>query len=516
MNRDVRARVALGAGIVSGAALVWALSALIGARSGVEQTTERLGPTPVSVFRPASTSQAEADRPVVVIAHGFAGSQQLMRSHALTLARNGYLAVSFDFLGHGRNREPLRGDITEIEGATRHLVKQTRQVIDHALSKPDAGGGLALLGHSMASDILVRTARSDPRVDATVTFSMFSPAVTSTVPKNLLTITGELEGFLRKEALRVVGLVTDDPKVGVTYGSFEEGTARRAAVAGGVEHVGILFSTDGLQEALKWLDQVFDRTSTEPVARRGLAIAVLFLALGVLAWPLSRFLPRVCREPAGASLSWKAFVPAVAVPAIATPLLLMEFPPDFLSVLVGGYLAVHFGLYGILTFGCLFWLARRYPEAAPYRRRVLVGPLAAASAAAVVYGAGSVGWAMDTFVTSFAVTSARLPLVFAMFLGTAAYFSADEWLTRGHPSPRGAQWVSRAAFLASLGLAVVLSFEDLFFLLIISFVILLYFGIYGLFGEWVYRATGHPAPGAVTNAVAFAWALAVVFPMLAG
>jgi hypothetical protein len=194
----------------------------------------------------------------------------------------------------------------------------------------------------------------------------------------------------------------------------------------------------------------------------------------------------------------------------------MEFPPDFLSVLVGGYLAVHFGLYGILTFGCLFWLARRHPQAAPYRRGVGVGPLAAASAAAVVYGAGSVGWAMDTFVTSFAVTSTRLPLVFAMFLGTAAYFSADEWLTRGRPSPRGAQWVSRAAFLASLGLAVALSFEDLFFLLIISFVILLYFGIYGLFGEWVYRATGHPAPGALTNAVAFAWALAVVFPMLAG
>ena len=51
---------------------------------------------PATVFRPASGPPG----PVVVIAHGFAGSQQLMRSFAATLARNGYVAVTFDFAGH--------------------------------------------------------------------------------------------------------------------------------------------------------------------------------------------------------------------------------------------------------------------------------------------------------------------------------------------------------------------------------------------------------------------------------
>jgi hypothetical protein len=75
---------------------------------------------------------------------------------------------------------------------------------------------------------------------------------------------------------------------------------------------------------------------------------------------------------------------------------------------------------------------------------------------------------------------------------------------------------TRACFLASLGLAVALSFEELFFLLIIAAVIVIYFVLYGLFSGWIYRATGHPAVGAVANAVAFAWALAAVFPLLSG
>ncbi|MGB5199101.1 MAG: alpha/beta hydrolase, partial [Sedimenticolaceae bacterium] len=132
------------------------------------------------------------------------------------------------------------------------------------------------------------------------------------------------------------------------------------------------------------------------------------------------------------------------------------------------------------------------------------------------YVAGLVAFLMDHYVTSFAVTAPRVPLIAVMLVGTLSYFLADEWLTRGTDAPRGAHAYTHACFLLSLGLAVALSFEDLFFLLIIAGIILLYFIVYGLFGAWIYRATGHPAVGAVANAVAFAWALAVVFPMLSG
>ena len=87
--------------------------------------------------------------------------------------------MTFDYYGHGRHPQPLRGDVAKIGGATQKLLEQTRAIADYALSLPGASGELALLGHSMASDIVVRYAQQDSRVAATIAVSMFSSAVTA-------------------------------------------------------------------------------------------------------------------------------------------------------------------------------------------------------------------------------------------------------------------------------------------------------------------------------------------------
>jgi len=493
-----------------------ALLLLVKADVGVEAVRSQVGPTPVTVFRPADLPST-ASGPIVVIAHGFAGSQQLMRSFAITLARNGYLALTFDFLGHGRNLLPLGGDVTKVEGSTQLLLRQMREMVEYGLSVPGVDGGVTLLGHSMASDVIVRYAQSDERVDATIAVSMFSPAVTPTAPRNLLIIAGGLEGFLKDEAMRVVGMRTAEPVPGTTFGSFADGSARRAAFAQGVEHVGVLYSGDSMRETVDWLDQVYQRSASGHLDQRGGAIVLLLLGVALLGWPLSRLLPRVARRR-GVTLGWRRLLPVMLIPAFATPLLLWWFPADFLSVLVGGYLAVHFGVYGVITAGCLWWAMRAAPVAQQDGDVGAAGLFKgiAATAFATAYVAGVIALVLDRFVTSFAITAPRLPLFGSMLVGTLAYFLAHEWSMRGNDTPRGSQIVSRACFLLSLALAVALSFEELFFLLIIAVMILLYFLLYGLFSAWIYRATGHPAVAGVANAVAFAWALAVVFPMMSG
>jgi dienelactone hydrolase len=506
-------------------AITAALAQLHRAGTGIDVEHAQLGPTPVRVYRPAGLPP-DASVPAVVIAHGFAGSQQLMESFAVTIARNGYVAVTFDFLGHGRNLEPLGGDVTRVEGSTLYLLAQLGDVVDYALARPGAGSGLAVLGHSMASDIVVRYAQADARVDATIAVSMFSPAVSADSPHNLLVIVGELEGFLRREAMRVLRLAFPDAGVepGVTYGRFADGSARRVVVADKVEHVGVLFSPDSMRATADWLNRVYGRDGAAVIDRRGGAIVLLLFGIGLLGWPLARLLPRVRRPPAGAAFGWRRLLPAGLLPMLITPLLLWPFPADFLSVMVGGYLAVHFAVFGAITALCLWWLGLR-ETALPVapgtgsvpgagQTRVAAGLLAIAAATA--YVAGVFALALDSYVTSFAVTAPRAPLLAVMLAGTLVYFLADEWLTRGPGAPRGAHVFTRACFLGSLGIAVALSFEDLFFLLIIAFVILVYFVVYGLFSAWIYRTTGHPAVAAVANAVAFAWALAVVFPMLSG
>ena len=86
-------------GLIAAVAISIGLFQLQQGTEGLSITRSTVGETPVTIFRPQSAAPA----PIVVIAHGFAGSQQLMQPFAETLARNGYIAVTFDFLGHGRN-----------------------------------------------------------------------------------------------------------------------------------------------------------------------------------------------------------------------------------------------------------------------------------------------------------------------------------------------------------------------------------------------------------------------------
>ncbi len=495
--------------VLAVAAIATAIVQLRDARTDVEARRDRVGATPVTVFR----DPAAAPGPAVVIAHGFAGSEQLMRSFALTLARAGYTAVTFDFLGHGRHPEPLTGSVTETEGATEALVAQLGEVAAWARTLPGADGRLALLGHSMASDIIVRHAQSDDAA-ATVAISMFAPTVAAGSPPNLLVVVGGWEPRLQEEARRVLAQVSAEPEFGVTYGEPAAGTGRRAVVAPGVEHVGVLYSPTSQRAARDWLNAVFERTRDAAVAERGPALLLLFAGLVALARPLAHVLPRAAERSVGAGVPWRRLWPALLAPAVLTPLVLVPLDVRFLPVLVGDYLALHFLVYGLLTALALLWLRRRAGTPAP-PAGVRPVALTVATLLALAYGLGAIGTALDLTVASFWPVGERVPLVLALGAGTLVYTVANEWLTRGADAPRLAGVTSKLLFAASLVLAAVLDLERLFFLLIIVPVIVVFFVVYGLFAGWTYRRVRHPLPGAITNAVVLAWAVAVTFPIVA-
>ncbi len=486
----------------------WRLHAAVGQ---VRVTQAAVGTIPVTIYRPAD----DAPHPVVLIANGFAGSRQLMQSFALTLARNDYVAVSFDFAGHGRNPTPLSGSITAADGATRVLVAELTQVAGFARGLGD--GRLAVLGHSMASDIVVRFAEATPEVAATIAVSLYSPAVTATTPRNLLVIVGGWEGMLKREALRVVGLAAPSARAlpGVTVGDPALGTGRRAAFSAHVEHVSVLFSADSMRETVNWLDQTFGRRRNSPpvLDDRGPWILLLLTGTVLLARPLAALLPRIAVPPAGAGLGWARLWMPLLLPMIATPLLLRFLPTHFLPVLVGDYLAAHFAVYGMLTLACL--RALRRPGDSTLRAAPRQG-VAVAASAVIGYGFLAIVWPINRYVTSFVAGPQRLPLIAALLIGTLLYFVSDEWLTRGNRAARGAHVASKFAFLASLAMAVALDSQRLFFLIIIVPVIAVFFLVYGLFSRWIYRQTGQPLIAGIANAVAFAWAIGVTFPLLAG
>lgn len=421
-----------------------------------------------------------------------------MESYALTLARAGYVAVSFDFEGHGRNPTPMSGDITSINGTTQLLMAEVGRVTDAALALPGVDGRVALLGHSMASDIIVRRARKDPRIAATVAISMFSEAVTATQPRNLLIITGEWEAFLRTDALRNLRLAAPSADTGETVGDPSNGTGRRAVVAPGVEHISVLYSTSALREARDWLNMVFDRHDTAPIPATGGMIILLLAGIVVLAWPLAGLLPRGDTVPAQVPL--RIFWPAVLVPAAVTPILLTFVETRFLPVLVADYLAVHLLVLGLLGLGILSWGKIRFGHIAWLSGLVLAG-----------YGILVFGGALNRYAASFVPDLSRLQVILAIAIGAVPYMLADSLVTEGG---RAALWrvlAARAAFLASLGVAVALDMERLFFVLLIIPVVVVFFIIFGLMGGWVGRRTLSPSASGI--GLILAWALGVSFPM---
>ena len=510
---EVLKRLKIFIAILATVAIVSALVQLRAASASVTVTRMTIEGTPATLYQPTSPV---VSGPAVLIAHGFAGSQQLMQSLALTFARNGYAALTFDFPGHGRNPLPLTGSITDPEGATRTLLEAMQPMA--TLARASGDGRLAVLGHSMASDIVVRFAETVPDVTATVAVSMFSPAVTATAPRNLLIIVGDWESMLKREALRALNLATQPSiaRPGVTYGSFSDGSARRVAFSANVEHASVLFSAQTMTEALAWLDQAFAVTRSAPplIDHRGPWILLLIAGVVSLAWPLSGLLPRVAVPAAGANLPWHRLWIPLITPMLVTPLLLRVLPTHFLPVLVGDYLAVHFALYGGITALCLGTL--RNPSPAPTLRSARTWAFWTAACAVIAYGFVALVWPIDTFVTSFVPSRERSVLILVMLVGTLSYFLSDEWLTRGQSSARGAYLVSKAAFLVSLAIAVAADLERLFFLIIIVPVIVLFFLVYGLFSRWSYQRTGQPFVAGFANAIAFAWAIGVTFPLLAG
>lgn len=501
-------------------AIAVAVERIAAAREGVSAEHLVIANTPTTLYRPAAGFPAGNPPPLVVIAHGFAGSRTLMAPFAIALARNGYLALAFDFVGHGEHPRPMSGDVNSVDGPTQTMIAQVGEMADHVLAETGSSR-LAVLGHSMASDIVVRYAIENPSVGATIAVSMFSPAVTDTAPRNLLVIVGDWEGVLKDEALRAVGLATapDPAEAGVTYGDFAQGTARRASFSAQSEHVAVLFNEESLVAAVEWLDQSFGIQRDRPIAARSVLpwIGLLTLGILVLAYPLARWLPVLSQPPAGAGLGWRTLWPVVVIPTVAVPLTLRLLPTDFLPIVVGDYLAVHFLAFGLVTAALTAWMGRSARAARqPPKQRAAPLAIAVVTLAVTAYTAGALGLAIETTITNYHPVPARFPLFAAMLCGTLVYFLASEWATHGESAGRFAPAAEKLGFVLSLAIAVALDFERLFFLIIIVPIIALYFVIYGVFSRWSYRATGHPVPGAVASAIAFAWGMTVTFPMLSG
>ncbi len=464
-------------------------------RAGLQISSYSVGTTPVTLYQlPGQTG------PVVVIAHGFAGSRQ-MQAYSLHLAQAGYRVLAFDFEGHGQKPVPMSGDVTSVNGTTQLLVAETQAVIAAARALPDAAQ-IALLGHSMATDIIVRASNAETAagtpVDAVVAISMFSQAVTATEPKHMQGITGAWESILRKSALDAVRLV--DPNAAEGDLAVAGDVTRRAFTAPRVEHVGVLFSPGAVNAAEAWLDTTFGLQAKGPAGHRGWWILALLAGIVMGFRPLVAALPQ---GPVAPKVSTRRFLLATLLPTGAVPLLITPFFHNFMPVLVADYLMLHLARFGILQLGLLGgW-------------RQLRGALPGRSVLALAFwGIIVFGLALDRYAASFWPSAQRLPIIAALCLGTIPFMVSDAYATQAGRAALWRRFAARILLFVSLGLAAILDPDQLTFVVIVLPVFVLFFLVHGLMGRWIGFRSGAVAAG-LGLGMCLAWALGVSFPLFA-
>jgi dienelactone hydrolase len=315
------------------------------ADQGIARRDVVVGGVPVEVVRPSGAGDGV---PGVVVAHGLAASRQLMRGFADTLARRGYAVALVDLAGHGASTRRLP-DGGDGPAARARLDHDLDVAVRHLRAMPWVDGRIGLLGHSLGAAAVVRYASAHPDIAATVAISQGSMEAPRL--RNVLLVAGGLEfADYRNGAVDALRDVHPRGRLGVTYGDFSAGTARRAIIVGGVEHVGVLFSPRTHHEAGDWFDAAFGRRSAPGsdirVVQRAGSAALLYLAavlsFGAIASALfgrpgDRMARRVSLRVALAGAAAGVAVAISAMPLLRLPLA------------VAGPLAGFFGVAGLVA-----------------------------------------------------------------------------------------------------------------------------------------------------------------------
>lgn len=213
--------------------------------------------------------QGKQKIPGILVAHGFAGSKQLMLGYGYVLAQGGYAVMLWDFAGHGANPLPSQ----------RFSLQKNLNIATTALSEqPEVDPTrLALLGHSMGSGAVMSAGIDNAeRFAATVAISPTGAKVTPLAPRNLQLQAGSGEGRFVANAQRLLVAAGGENE------NLASGRGRSLVIIPNANHITILFSNPSHQAALQWFNATFNLDTTSNYVDRRMG----WYGLHLLAWLL--------------------------------------------------------------------------------------------------------------------------------------------------------------------------------------------------------------------------------------
>ncbi|AWX14357.1 alpha/beta hydrolase [Mergibacter septicus] len=220
--------------------------------------TEEKQPMVAKLYRPISAT-AQTPKPALLALHGYQSDKEATNTFgALELAKRGFVVLAIDHFGHGYSTK-LPASNKTISGANNgYQYLKTLPFVDK--------DRLGIFGHSTGALNAIRVAKLNP--DHKAVNGLSSNGGDPELHNYLLTqgLYEEIGGY-REKTFPVKDLVNHPARLKAfslsenatlqwdrTYGSFGNGTARRAALVDGT-HLGVMIAEQSNKEAILWFHQ---------------------------------------------------------------------------------------------------------------------------------------------------------------------------------------------------------------------------------------------------------------------
>ncbi|MFX0063811.1 MAG: alpha/beta hydrolase [Candidatus Hermodarchaeota archaeon] len=221
-----------------------------------------------NVFEPQpdlyEAHNGNAKKKAIIIGHGVMANKEIMKSYAIELAAAGFIAVAFDFRGHGQSSGVLERD---------NLINDVRAIKAYLASRDDVDiNNLGYIGYSMGGFPGNQIVAEDTDFKCFIGVGTGLPtedyypeyAVNTTSGRrlNVLMIQARFDEAVSLErvkegmALRL-GLNAEDIDANKLYGSFEDGNASMIFLDDNTNHLLLAWDQDFAREARNWVISTF-------------------------------------------------------------------------------------------------------------------------------------------------------------------------------------------------------------------------------------------------------------------
>lgn len=243
-----------------GTLLIFTTPSSIKVRYGLTTETKDGVTISFNVFEP---DNANKNKKAIIIAHGIMANKEFMKGYAIELAAAGFVAIPFDFRGHGQSSGELNRNL---------LINDVKAIKAYLASRGDIDmDNLGYIGYSMGGGPGNRIVKDDEDFKCFIgvgTRLTIDDRDCINRTLNILLIVAKYDQAVdlksrKSEIGDRLDINENDVQVNKLYGSFKDGDATKLYLDDNSDHFLTAFDQDFIREARDWVKNTFP--SVDPV-----------------------------------------------------------------------------------------------------------------------------------------------------------------------------------------------------------------------------------------------------------